>query len=82
VFAVVRHPDVADPGICPQASLEYQRGLGWYRVSPWFDEPSAIHLPAYAESDVDLDAPEPEPEPVKPTKAAKPAADPDDEKEE
>ena len=60
MFAAVRHPDVAEAGVCPQGALEYQRAHGWYRVSPWFNEPADIHLPDYAESDEDLDAPEPE----------------------
>ena len=66
MFAVVRHPDIAEPGICPQGALEHQRAIGWFRVSPWFPEPAAIHLPDYAESDVDLDA---EPEPQAPAPA-------------
>lgn len=70
-FAAVRHPDIETLGVIPAGALEYQRGLGWYRVSPWFPDPAAIYLPDYAESDVDLDA---EPEPPAP-------AEPDEKEE-
>jgi len=67
VFAAVRHPDVEALGVCPQGALEYQRNLGWFRVSPWFAEPANIYLPDYADAFEDLDAPEP----VKPAKTTK-----------
>ena len=69
MFAVVRHPDIAGLGICPEGALELQRTRGWYRVSEWRAEPAQFHLPDFADADVDLDA---EPELVKP-KAAKAA---------
>lgn len=64
-FAVVRHPDVAVPGIVPAAAFELKRIQGWYRVSDWRDEPSDFHLPEFAEAP-DLDAPEPAQEPKSP----------------
>jgi hypothetical protein len=67
VFAVVRHPDIATPGIIPRGALESHRARGWYRVSEWTDQPSDLHLPDYADADDDLDA---EPEPEAPKKRA------------
>jgi len=67
-FAVIRHPDVAVPGVCPEGALEYQRTQGWYRVSEWRAEPADFHLPDYADVFTDLDA---EPEPDKPAKTTK-----------
>ncbi len=68
-FAVVRHPDIATPGIVPAAALEHQRARGWVRISDLRNEPADFHLPDFADVFDDLDA-EPEPEP----KAAKKAA--------
>ena len=67
VFAAVRHPDIDTLGVCPQGALEYQRGLGWFRVSPWFPEPADIHLPNFADAFEDLDA-EPAPKKSRPVK--------------
>lgn len=68
-FAVVRHPDIAAPGIVAAAALDTQRAKGWVRVSEYRNEPADFHLADFADSFDDLDA-EPEPEP----KAAKKAA--------
>jgi hypothetical protein len=67
-FAVVRHPDIATPGIVPAAALEHQRARGWVRVSDLRNEPADFHLPDFVGSYIDLDA-EPEPKAAK-TKAA------------
>jgi hypothetical protein len=56
VFAAVRHPDIQALGIIPDGALEHHRLRGWYRVSPWVELPSDLHLPVYAEVDEDLDA--------------------------
>lgn len=72
-FAVVRHPDIATPGIVPAAALEQQRARGWVRVSELRNEPADFHLADFADTYVDLDA-EPEPEPEPAPKAAKKAA--------
>lgn len=69
MFAVVRHPDIAAPGIVPVAALEHHRARGWFRVSDLRDEPSDFHLDDFADVHADLDA-EPEPE----QKAGKKAA--------
>lgn len=66
-FAVVRHPDIATPGIVPAAALAQQRARGWVRVSDLRNEPADFHLADFADTYDDLDA---EPEP----KAAKKAA--------
>jgi hypothetical protein len=66
-FAVVRHPDIATPGIVPAAALEQQRARGWVRVSDLRNEPADFHLADFTDTFDDLDA---EPEP----KAAKKAA--------
>jgi hypothetical protein len=69
-FAVVRHPDIATPGIVPAAALEQQRARGWVRVSDLRNEPADFHLADFADTFDDLDAePEPEPKAAK-TKAA------------
>lgn len=52
-FVVVRHPD-AGIGTIPAAALEMHRARGWARVSEERAEPSAFHLPDYAEAH-DLD---------------------------
>lgn len=57
MFAVVRHPDIQALGTIPDGALEHHRLRGWYRVSPWADAPTDLHLPDYAEAYVDLDAP-------------------------
>ena len=61
MFAVVRHPDVAVPGVLPEEALEYQRLQGWYRVSEFVAQPSDVDLsrPEYGPDAPDLDAPEP-----------------------
>lgn len=63
-FAVVRHPDIATPGICPAAALEHQRARGWVRVSDLRDAPADFHLDDFADAYDDLDA-EPEPKAAK-----------------
>lgn len=55
-FAVVRHPDVAAPGIVPAAALALQRAKGWVRVSDLRDEPSDFNLDDFADVHDDLDA--------------------------
>ena len=66
MFAVVRHPDIDSPGICPQGAFELQQALGWYRVSEWRAEPADFHLPDFTDaSDLDAPASEPEQEPTK-----------------
>lgn len=59
-FAVVRHPDIATPGIIPAAALELHRAHGWIRVSEYRDEPADFHLDDFTDARDDLDA-EPEP---------------------
>lgn len=68
MFAVVRHPDIAELGVIPAAALETHRTRGWYRVSEWREQPADLHLPDYAEAVEDLDA---EPAPAKPAKTTK-----------
>lgn len=57
MFAVVRHPDIAQLGIIPAAAVEGQRGRGWVRVSEYRELPSDFHLDDFAEAFDDLDAP-------------------------
>lgn len=78
MFAVIRHPEVAALGTCPEEALEHYRGLGWQRVSEWRADPTDFHLPGFADATADLDAtveaagPEPAPEPeTKPAKTTK-----------
>lgn len=61
-FVVVRHPDVAVPGIIPVAALESNRVSGWYRVSEERAQPADFHLLDYLDAE-DLDA---EPVPAEP----------------
>jgi len=61
VFAVVRHPDIENPGIVPEGALEAHRVRGWYRVSEWRAQPADFYLPDFVDAP-DLDAPESEPE--------------------
>jgi hypothetical protein len=69
MFAVIRHPDVASLGTCPDSALSQFRSLGWIRVSEWRPEPSAFHFPDFAEAYADLDAtPEPAGKPARATK--------------
>lgn len=59
-FAVVRHPDIAAPGIVPAASLALHRAKGWVRVSELRDEPADFNLDDFADAHDDLDVvPEP-----------------------
>lgn len=55
-FAVVRHPDIATPGIVPAAALEHQRARGWVRISDLRPEPGDFHLDDFADVHDDLDA--------------------------
>lgn len=55
-FAVVRHPDIAAPGIVPATALEHQRARGWIRISDLRNEPSDFHLEDFAGTFDDLDA--------------------------
>jgi len=57
-FAVVRHPDVAVPGVLPEEALEYQRLQGWYRVSDFKAEPAEfdLTLPEFGPDAKNLDA--------------------------
>lgn len=62
-FAVVRHPDIAEPGIVPQGAIDLLVVNGWYRVSDWRPQPSDFHLPdftAATEAAVPVSEPEPE----------------------
>jgi len=66
MFAVVRHPDIAEPGIVPQGAIDLLVVNGWYRVSDWRPQPSDFHLPdftAATKAAVFVCAPESEPEP-------------------
>jgi hypothetical protein len=73
-YAVIRHPDVATPGVCPETSIEHHRGLGWRRVSAWTTEPDRLVLNDFGPDLPDLDlAPEPEPEPAADMPTRKPA---------
>jgi len=75
-FAVIRHPDVAVAGICPEGAFEFQHARGWYRVSEWTETPGDYELDDFGPDLPDLDAP-----PPKKTKTpAKPAED-DEEQE-
>lgn len=65
-FAVIRHPDIAAPGIVPAAALEQQRARGWVRISELRNEPSDFHLEDFADVFDDLDA---EPAPKAGTKS-------------
>ena len=55
-FAVVRHPDIATPGIVPAAALEQQRARGWVRISDLRNEPRDFNLDDFADTFDDLDA--------------------------
>ena len=68
-FAVVRHPDVAAPGVIPESALAMQRAQGWYRVSDWRGQPADFHLPDFADVSGDLDD-----EPAQPAEAETTAA--------
>jgi hypothetical protein len=70
MFAVVRHPDVAVPGVLPEEAMEYQRLQGWYRVSEFAAQPSDLDLsrPEFGPDAPDLDA-EPEEKPKTARKA-------------
>jgi len=57
-FCVIRHPEVATPGTCPDTALEHWRGRGWFRVSDWRADASEFHLPDFAGATEDLDADE------------------------
>jgi hypothetical protein len=74
-FAVVRHPDVAVPGILPEEALPVQRLRGWYRVSDFAAAPADFDLnhPDFGPDAKDRDA-EPEPDEDAPkTKTARKA---------
>jgi len=82
MFAVVRHPDVAVPGVLPEEAMEAQRLHGWYRVSDFAPQPSDLNLndPEFGPEAKDLDAPEPEEKPkTRTAKAAKTSTDTEDE---
>lgn len=55
-FAVIRHPEIATPGIVPAAALEQQRARGWVRISELRNEPADFHLEDFADVYDDLDA--------------------------
>jgi hypothetical protein len=78
-FAVIRHPDVAVAGICPEGAYEFQRARGWYRVSEWTKTPSDYELDDFGPDLPDLDAP---PEKKTRAKAKTDEADEHDEDEE
>lgn len=59
-FAVIRHPETGGVGTAPADAMEHLRSIGWIRISDYAAEPSAFHLPDYAEATTDLDPPEPE----------------------
>lgn len=61
MFAVVRHPDIDNPGLVAQGAFEALRARGWYRVSEWRAQPADFYVPDFADAP-DLDEPEPEPE--------------------
>lgn len=63
MFAVVRHPDVAVPGVVAAAALDHMRANGWIRISEYRDQPDDFHLPEFADVTDDLDA-EPEVPPI------------------
>jgi hypothetical protein len=58
-YAVVRHPDVAVPGVVADSALDDHRSRGWYRVSDWADDPADLYPPAFADGE-DLDAEQPD----------------------
>lgn len=59
---VIRHPDLAQPGVVPESALDHHRARGWLRVSEALsnDEKDQI-VPGVYVNAPDLDAPEPEP---------------------
>ena len=74
-FCVIRHPDLTNPGTCPESALDHHRGMGWFRVSDWREGPEYFHLPDFAEVFEDLD-PAPEPAADAPEAITEPASAP------
>lgn len=74
-FAVMRHTETGGVGAVPALAVDLHRANGWVRVSDYAPEPSAFHLPDFADAP-DLDALKPDPEPEQepdeaPTKTTK-----------
>lgn len=59
---VMRHPDIAVPGVVPESAVEHHRGRGWLRVSEALsdDERDQVVPGSYVDAP-DLDAPKAEP---------------------
>lgn len=71
-FAVIRHTETGGVGTTPAEAMDLHRANGWVRVSEYGPEPSAFHLPDFADAP-DLDAaaetkPESDVKPAKNTK--------------
>jgi hypothetical protein len=47
-YCVIRHPDLTQPGTCPETSLEHHESLGWTRVSDWANSPAQFNLAEFA----------------------------------
>lgn len=54
-FAVIRHTETGGVGTASADAMEHLRANGWVRVSEYRAEPSAFHLPEFADA-TDLDA--------------------------
>lgn len=55
MFAVIRHPDVAVAGFCPESAYRHQRAAGWYRVSEWSERTDVFVLANFGPDLPDLD---------------------------
>jgi hypothetical protein len=60
-FAVMRHTETGGVGTVPADAVDLHRANGWVRVSDYRAEPSAFHIPDFADAP-DLDASETTPE--------------------
>lgn len=71
-WCVIRHPDVRDPGVVPEDSIEHYEGHGWARVSDWVENGQHLSAAAFPPREPEPEpAPDPAPEPAPARKAAK-----------
>jgi hypothetical protein len=63
-WCVIRHPDLAEPAVVAEDSLQHYEDRGYERVSGWSTDP---HLPGGQFPP--LEGPEPTPEPASAKKA-------------
>lgn len=70
-WCVIRHPDVADPGVVPEDSIEHYEARGWTRVSGWVENGQHLNAAAFPprEDPAPAAKSEPTPEPASGRKA-------------